>query len=528
MCQVHDEEGGQYYPELQDQQPTVSPAQKCMKCKEGSAVLLIRAGDAFCRDCFKEYFIHKFRAMLGKNRLIYPGEKVLLALSGGPASSSMVQQVQEGLSRAASKKLRFAPGIVHVDEGAILGQSLEVRKQTTSQMKSVLKSSGFPYHIVPLEEAFNLPGSVLKFNSPEPRKNYKEAVDGFIINQQSLNSTKDEEWTSLVQERLDHLSTKDPEEPNRNDTLLHTTKDLPLSSMHTQTLINLFNSVSTLTAKEELLHTLRTHLILHTARTHGYAKVMVGDSCTRLAIKSMTNLSLGRGAFLATDTGFSDDRHGDVVVVRPMRDYSLKEISYYNRMFGVQTVFIPALDTKASSKASVHRLTEDFMTKLQADFPSTVSTVYRTSEKLTINPREASSNTIPADQCLFCMCSLDTHFEEASAFHATLVSERFSQRPTPALSPAVEQCCMNPLEEAEHCGILSKSCGSSPRADVKSVFLKLLCYGCRLTVKDMTSLESLPPYILLQAEQRNHWSEMKKEIQEFLLSDDESSDPPQT
>lgn len=27
--------------------------------------------------CFREYFVHKFRAMLGKNRVIFPGEKVL-------------------------------------------------------------------------------------------------------------------------------------------------------------------------------------------------------------------------------------------------------------------------------------------------------------------------------------------------------------------------------------------------------------------------------------------------------------------
>lgn len=46
----------------------------------------------------------------------------------------------------------------------------------------------------------------------------------------------------------------------------------------------------------------RTHLILHVARTHGYSKVMTGDSCTRLAIKLMTSLALGRGAFLAWDT----------------------------------------------------------------------------------------------------------------------------------------------------------------------------------------------------------------------------------
>lgn len=43
-------------------------------------------------------------------------------------------------------------------------------------------------------------------------------------------------------------------------------------------------------------------MILHVARTHGYSKVMTGDSCTRLAIKLMTSLALGRGAFLAWDT----------------------------------------------------------------------------------------------------------------------------------------------------------------------------------------------------------------------------------
>lgn len=46
----------------------------------------------------------------------------------------------------------------------------------------------------------------------------------------------------------------------------------------------------------------RTHLIVQTARDRGYAKVMMGESLTRVAIKLLTNLSLGRGAFLAVDT----------------------------------------------------------------------------------------------------------------------------------------------------------------------------------------------------------------------------------
>lgn len=31
-----------------------------------------------------------------------------------------------------------------------------------------------------------------------------------------------------------------------------------------------------------------------------------------------------------------------------MRDYSAKEIAYYNRMFSVPSVFIPSLETKVS------------------------------------------------------------------------------------------------------------------------------------------------------------------------------------
>ena len=46
----------------------------------------------------------------------------------------------------------------------------------------------------------------------------------------------------------------------------------------------------------------RQHLLVHTARTEGYSKLMLGDNCTRLAVKLLTSISLGRGAQLAQDT----------------------------------------------------------------------------------------------------------------------------------------------------------------------------------------------------------------------------------
>lgn len=46
----------------------------------------------------------------------------------------------------------------------------------------------------------------------------------------------------------------------------------------------------------------RQHLLVHTARSEGYSKLMLGDSCTRLAVKLLSSISLGRGAQLAQDT----------------------------------------------------------------------------------------------------------------------------------------------------------------------------------------------------------------------------------
>uniref|UniRef100_G3NDD1 Cytoplasmic tRNA 2-thiolation protein 2 n=1 Tax=Gasterosteus aculeatus aculeatus TaxID=481459 RepID=G3NDD1_GASAC len=349
MCQVEED----YHEPLQRADP-LSVSKKCVKCKEGTAAVVIRAGDAFCRVCFKEYFIHKFRAMLGKNRVIFPGEKVLLAVSGGASSCSMLRQVQEGLSQNAHKKLRFSPGIVFIDEGGAVGQAVEDRRRAAAELQAVFTATGLPFVTVPLEEVLDLPSSVLAAASlvASGTGAYKAAVGDFV------RSGAAGCRTSL-----------DPERRAPAD----------VQESRTRSLQQLIGSAKTLTAREDLLSTLRSHLLVHTARSEGYSKVMLGDNCTRLAIKLLTSISLGRGAQLAQDTGFSDSRYGDILLVRPMRDYSAKEIAYYNRLFGVPSVFIPGLETKATDKSSIQRLTESFVTKLQADFPSTVSTIYRSA-----------------------------------------------------------------------------------------------------------------------------------------------------
>ncbi|CAB1450265.1 unnamed protein product [Pleuronectes platessa] len=503
MCQVDED-----YHDGLDRAEVPSVFKKCVKCKEASAAVVIRAGDTFCRDCFKEYFIHKFRAMLGKNRIIFPGDKVLLAVSGGSSSCSMLSQVQEGLSQNAHKKLRFLPGIVYIDEGGVVGQSVDERVRTVAELQAVFRATGFPFYVVPLEQVLDLPSSVVVMapsSSEQPASAYKEAVDQFLkSNSGSCLNPKDQDPTSL------------PVVPEA----------------HTQFLQQLIVSAKTLTARHDLLNTLRQHLLVHTARTEGYRKVMLGDNCTRLAIKLLTSISLGRGAQLAQDTGFSDSRYGDIILVRPMRDYSAKEIAYYNHLFNVVSVFIPSLDTKTTEKASIQRLTESFVTKLQVDFPSTVSTIYRTSEKLQ-TACGSSSTDDSSDRCLLCVCTLDTSGENSSSFQATLTSEQLSQTKYPArtktdrLHPAPVElessvpsgsCCSS--GGGEDCGEVESGEGCCSSKEPEKTNLKtLLCYSCHLTIKDMSSVEHLPQYILLEAQRRKRRSKMREEISEFLLDD---------
>ncbi|CAK6436882.1 unnamed protein product [Pipistrellus nathusii] len=512
MCQ-EGEDYGAPAPEMPPP-PRAGRELKCVKCKEGLPVVVIRAGDAFCRDCFKAFYVHKFRAVLGKNRLIFPGEKVLLAWSGGPSSSSMIWQVLEGLSRDSAKRLRFVPGIVYVDEGAACGQSPEDRARTLAEMKLILQTVGFPWHIVALEEVFSLPPSVLRYLAQEPsgtKGAYKAAVDSFLQQQHA---------PAEGEEQLSQPGSQDPQSPAGLPTAAQTEAQPPTAAQ-TEALSRLFDSVKTLTAKEELLQTLRTHLILHVARTHGYSKVMTGDSCTRLAIKLMTSLALGRGAFLAWDTGFSDERHGDVVVVRPMREHTLKEVAFYNRLFAVPSVFTPAVDTKAPEKSSIHRLMEAFMLRLQAQFPSTVSTVYRTSEKLVKAPRDGSAGGPPGPRCLLCMCALDIDTaDSATAFGAQTSHLSHMQPPTPPAEAPTTPCCSAGAGRAQGCCRGAEPCR---REDPRAHVIEQLCYGCRVNMKDLPSLDPLPPYILTEAQFRSQRASVLQEMQEYLIdSDDEA------
>jgi len=68
-------------------------------------------------------------------------------------------------------------------------------------------------------------------------------------------------------------------------------------------------------------------LIVDFAHKKKIAKVLVGDTAQKIAIKSLTLLCKGRGGDLFNDVAIEDKRFGDVSIVRPMNEFLSKEVT---------------------------------------------------------------------------------------------------------------------------------------------------------------------------------------------------------
>lgn len=103
-----------------------------------------------------------------------------------------------------------------------------------------------PYALSLPRKVFTLPPSVLRCSAQEPvgtEGTYKVAVDSFLQQQHTVGGSPS---PTQQEEQLSQPCTQDPQDPAG-----------PPPAAHIEALSRLFDSVKTLTAKEELLQTLR-------------------------------------------------------------------------------------------------------------------------------------------------------------------------------------------------------------------------------------------------------------------------------
>lgn len=444
---------------------------ECVKCGQPS-VLVTRIHDPFCKNCFQVYVVHKFRSAIGKSKLIRDGESVLVAFSGGTNSSALLHLIQDGLSLRAHKRLRFTPTLLHVDESCVLVERTDEVNQKRKQIQETMLKSGFPSYWIQLEQSLKISTAQASVTANDTVSKNEESCEGLQLNYLG----KDPDSTLL------------PEDPSEEDS----TK-----------LLDMIKNFKSPTAQEDFFLNLRTQLMAVAAKQLGFSKILTAESSTRLAVRILSDVAQGRGSQLSLDTGISDERNPSVMFMRPVRELNAKELAIYNNLFGVTSVFMPKLTTKTVMTTSIERLSETFVTGLQADFPSTVSNIVRTSAKL------GAPDVKRSDKCSFCQSPLDTNVGNNSALGAVLFSQHMSR-------PTVNNSGDERAETVQSSSFTNSI--NIPNINTNSL-KETMCYGCRLTLHAFDGEVAMLPTFISERALPNIQARQRDMLSGFLLEE---------
>ena len=290
----------------------------CQKCKNSPAKVKLRRKDVYCVECFIAGSKHKFRSTLGKNKVMIKDDKVLVPFNGDQNSVSMVDLIHSSL-RDNNLKRHFYTVTIFIADFDFAGNG-----DTTDTEKR-----------------------------QDRVEKLKELVKGFEF-----------------EIRVGNL-----EAFLRNDLKLTTNCGKIEPSDELTKILTGFRDGS---AKEDFLKQIESKMNVQAARMLGCNKIFECDCASDLAVSLMAGCATGRGINLPDDTGFADNRFGDeLMVLRPMREFSSEEVSTYIKV----AMDLQPIQTQVD-ESTIKGLTHKFLFGLQANFPATIPTIFRTTGKL--------------------------------------------------------------------------------------------------------------------------------------------------
>ncbi|KAH4299145.1 tRNA 2-thiolation protein [Parastagonospora nodorum] len=312
----------------------------CEKCKENISILVVRA-KPICHDCFARYVHTKAIKRMESFRVNFAASpdqqrKILLPLSHGVSSTTLLHILDLHLNTQRSKTNRtgFAISVLVVDEGSLDPARLDKVRE---------RYANHDYASLPLHDVFRLLPDDASLRALLPESQIQE-----------VRSTQ-EQLTSLIA------------------------------------------SLTSATARADVLTTLRTRLIVEHAKQTGCESILWGDSTTRLAEKTLAETAKGRGFSLPWQ--ISDGKSPfDINFHYPLRDVLKKELFSYVDLAEPALsalVYEPQSGATQASMSSKNTTIDDLMKQyfesVEENFPSIVSNVVRTTGKLEV-PAGATSN----------------------------------------------------------------------------------------------------------------------------------------
>uniref|UniRef100_A0A182K6R7 Cytoplasmic tRNA 2-thiolation protein 2 n=1 Tax=Anopheles christyi TaxID=43041 RepID=A0A182K6R7_9DIPT len=445
MCSIVEDDfgddGGAHAMKEDTPQPELAGNELCRKCNTEQAVLKLNQKEVQCRGCFLNYVRHKFRASLGSTKIVRRGSRVLIILTGTPENITLLDMVRYGLEQDAFKQLRIIPILLYVDDDFV-ENTCEGRLQQLAKRLQVLKQ----FHTFP--SYYTVCGS-----------------------SKHVDLTFDDSFSPAGFEQDE------------------------------QRLLKILDAVRSVSSKQDLLEQVRKQTYRQIAQTLQCNYVFLSDIGIDLAKTLLSNVALGRGCSLAQDVAFCDDRDDAVKLIRPIRDLNPDEVGNYLQYSETPLLALP-IAKHFDEKPSLQNLTAKFIDNLMESFPSTVSTVYRTGDKLdapkvvrngptTIESQQHEEDflalfekTLALDDrplggcCRFCGASLD--YRGSKTLFATEYSRLVSSRINAACSHE------DILQKSKQMELdAERAVNGEDGQDEQRVLLKQLCHGCRNIFDDL-------------------------------------------
>lgn len=407
-----------------------SSTELCKKCNERNVVVKLNLKDAQCEECFYYFVRHKFRASMGATRIVERGAKVLLVFDGTIESCVMFDMVQYALNLDRFKRLTIEPYAIYVDNTCMTEKTLDDRREYLKQTIEIL--------------------------------NYFQIKTYYT-------SIADKTTMIEIENALKFI-------------------DGPANRIAEKTFMDNFNAIGNQTAKEDFYSLTRSNLIRLASSKLDCKHVFVSTISHQIAADILVNVALGRGESVANNISFCDNRSDcDSKILRPMRSINNLEIETYVRFNEQLTKLIKGNDYvndgwtifNSDPNASIQNLTQNFIENLQENFGSTVSTVYRTGDKISAAATTPSLKSTPVKlTCKFCHSNLD--YEDS----ATLLAIEYSR----CVSACVDQNDVNDVDSMLN-KAQDKLLGLNVSDNETENLMKFLCHGCRNIFRNLDNAD---------------------------------------
>ena len=294
----------------------------CQKCQKNSSKVYNR-NKFLCLDCFNEIIIHRFKANLRTCCKIRHEDYILVCISGGNFSMSMLEMFKQSFDESKSnKKLFFKLKVLYIEDSILLSDKekiISTRALNKKIIEQILSNYKFEYQIINLEKILE-------------------------INNIGINFDNNETDMNLIEKYLKIYK----KIPNRGG------------------------------FRKKYINVTIRNLIFFYAIKNNFSKIFFGINGQGIANSNFYDIITGNGKDIKHNTSYVDNSflNGNIQIYRPLKDFFNKEILYFNHFNKVKIIYPSYKDEKLVVILS------NFFEGLQNLKLNTVPSVINTSDKV--------------------------------------------------------------------------------------------------------------------------------------------------